>query len=290
MILLVAAALAGPDVPPTHALVAWDAPVIADRPGTRLGVVLDAADTRAIKLEVFDGHQWLPVRESFREVTTRVMFADLGRPTATLRFRSPDRSRIRSLDWDLFTPDPEPRTSSTAPPSPGVLPPELVAIGVVSRADWGARDTTCTTLEDDWYRMAIHHSAGSQTYGGTVEGEVRVLQAYAQDSGEYCDIPYQFLVGYDGSLWEGRPYGYYSGATGGGNNDGNAAVCFLGCYHPTDCPESNEVTDAMMEEGHILVQTLVSLDGIPSDSDSIRGHRDWPGNSTACPGVRASVR
>ena len=67
--------------------------------------------------------------------------------------------------------------------------------------------------------MAIHHTAGSQTYGGTVEGSVRALQAYAFSTGEYCDIPYQFLVGYDGSLWEGRPYDYYSGATGGGNNE-----------------------------------------------------------------------
>ena len=30
--------------------------------------------------------------------------------------------------------------------------------------------------------------------------------------GGYCDIPYQYLVGYDGSLWEARPINMYSDA------------------------------------------------------------------------------
>jgi len=134
--------------------------------------------------------------------------------------------------------------------------------------------------------MAIHHTAGTQTSGGTVEGAVRALQAYAQDSGGYCDIPYQFLVGYDGSLWEGRALRFTSGATGGGNNDGNIAVCFLGCYHPSGCPggTSHAATDEMMAAARLLVQTLVRLHDVPSTESDIRGHRDWPGNSTACPG------
>jgi hypothetical protein len=40
----------------------------------------------------------------------------------------------------------------------------------------------------------------------------------------------------------------------------------------------------MVDGGHKLVQHLVDTDNIPSDSNSIRGHRDWPGNATACPG------
>jgi uncharacterized protein (TIGR03382 family) len=133
--------------------------------------------------------------------------------------------------------------------------------------------------------MAIHHTAGSQTSGGTVTGAVVGLQAYSQDSGTYCDIPYQFLVGYDGSLWEGRPLDYTSGATGGGQNDGNAAVSYLGCYHPSGCPAgSHSATEDMFTAANLLVQTMVSLHGIPNDRDAIRGHQEWPGNSTACPG------
>jgi hypothetical protein len=101
----------------------------------------------------------------------------------------------------------------------------------------------------------------------------------------FCDVPYQFLVGYDGSLWEGRPYDYYSGATGGGNNDGNIAISFMGCYDGTACNVGpHPATDEMMDAANVLVQTLVAMHSIPSDSDSIRGHQNWPGNSTACPG------
>ncbi len=287
--LLLAFALAAPDgpaVPPPNRLGRWSEPLDVEVPGSRVAMMVEATDDHSVVVEVSAGGPWRRVEERWHEGRVSVLTLDLSEPTDHLAFRTPHPERIAVVDWDLFAPTAgEPRVSGAAPPpAPGVLPAELKAIGVVARGDWGADPTTCTTTEDDWYRMAIHHTAGSQTSGGTVQGAVRALQAYAFSTGEYCDIPYQFLVGYDGSLWEGRPYDYYSGATGGGNNDGNAAVCFLGCYHPTDCPTSHPVTDAMMEQGQLLVQTLSALHSIPSNEDSIRGHRDWPDNSTACPG------
>lgn len=271
------------DVPPEHRLTDWGA-ALRTGGGERVAMIVEATDEGPLRVEVLDGARWKPLREVFQLEGTRVMVADLDARRTEIRLRSPDRDRIRSVDWDLFTPVRERR----GPPRGerrASLPSELVAIGVVSRAGWGAADTTCTSTEDDWYRMAIHHTAGTQTYGGSVQGAVQVLQSYSMSGGEYCDIPYQFLVGYDGSLWEGRPYGYYSGATGD-NNDGNIAVCFLGCYHPSDCPNGagDAVTEAMVDGGQLLVQTLAGLHAISSDSDAIRGHRDWPGNSTACPG------
>lgn len=287
--LLVAIALAapeGPAVPPPHRLLRWGEEVRVEGEGTRVAMIVEAIDAGSVRVEVNAGGGWLPLEERWHEGRVSVLRADLGAPAEALGFRSPHVGRITLVEWDLFTPTAgEPRADSEAPPPAlGVLPAALQDIGVIARADWGADATTCTSTEDDWYRMAIHHTAGSQTYGGTVQGAVQALQAYALSTGEYCDIPYQFLVGYDGSLWEGRPYDYYSGATGGGNNDGNAAVCFLGCYHPSDCSTSHSVTEAMMESGQILVQTVASLNEIPSTEDSIRGHRDWPDNATACPG------
>jgi hypothetical protein len=287
--LLIALALAspeGPAVPPPHRHAHWGEVARVDNSGTRLAMIVEAHDERVPRVEVYANGEWIELAQRWHQGRVSILTTDLRTPTDQVRFRSPDANGITQLDWDLFTPTGgEPRrTDAAPPPASGVLPAELVAIGVTSRADWDADPTTCTRTEDDWYRMAIHHTAGTQTYGGTVVGSVRALQAYALSTGEYCDIPYQFLVGYDGSLWEGRPYDYYSGATGGGNNDGNAAVCFLGCYHPSGCSTSHSVTDAMMESGQLLVQTFAALHSIPSTEDSIRGHRDWPDNATACPG------
>ncbi len=268
--------------------------------GTRVAALVDVEDAGpAVELEargVSDEAEgpWLAMEETYRGAAQRVAVVDLGEswPGAQVRVAEGDDARVGDLAWELLAPRfPDAGrlardAAVDAPPVMFALPSELDRIGVVSREAWGARPTQCTSTEDDWYRMAVHHTAGAQTSGGSVQGAVKALQAYAQDSGGYCDIPYQMLIGYDGSLWEGRPLHLYSGATGGGNNDGNLAISFLGCYHPNSCPGgvSHSVTEEMMASARLLTQTLVRLHDIPSNADSIRGHRDWPNNATVCPG------
>jgi uncharacterized protein (TIGR03382 family) len=265
--------------------------------GTRVAALYDATGAVGLEARGVDGARtgrWLPMQETFREGGTRVAVVDLGRrwPAAQLRLTSAEEVLVGDLGWEILTPRyPDAgRKARSAPLVPLALDTTLATIGVVSRADWGSRSTQCSTTEDDWYRMAIHHTAGPQTRNGTVAEVLRALQAYEQDSGEYCDLPYQFMVGHDGSLYEGRPLNLYSGATGG-NNDGNIAVCFVGCYHPTpDCPTSHPTKDEMIAGAHLLVQTLVRLHDIPANEDRIKGHRDWPGNSTLCPGAGVYAR
>ncbi|MCP4804190.1 MAG: N-acetylmuramoyl-L-alanine amidase [Proteobacteria bacterium] len=272
----------GPPVPPSNTLTTWDAPLAGA--GTRVGMIVETVDSEPVRVVVRSGSHEVQAQEAWRSGRVAVLFADVGQPVTTVRLTSPDDDRITRLDWDLFVPEPEPQTGSPPPPTAGVLPDELKAIGVTSRDDWGADATNCTSTEDDWYRMAVHHTAGSQEYGGSVQGSVRALQAYAMGSGSYCDIPYQFLVGHDGSLWEGRPFDYTSGATGGGNNDGNSAVCFLGCYDVDGCGTTHEATDEMIASANLLIHTFSDLESFDVSDDTVRGHRDWPGNSTACPG------
>jgi N-acetylmuramoyl-L-alanine amidase len=264
--------------------------------GTRVGALATAPLDVALRLEArgvgADGSTgpWVPVGETWRDDVSRVLVADLGERWPGAEVRGRGVLDLDTLTWELLIPAHEPQAEGPPPP-PSALSAGLQDLGVVSRETWGARSTRCSSLEDDWYRFAIHHTAGSQTSGGTVEGAVRALQAYSMDSGSYCDIPYQFLVGHDGSLWEGRPLTYLSGATGGGNNPGNIAVSYLGCYTPSGCPGSSHAdTDAMMAWGRLLVQTLADEHGITTDTEWLRGHRDWPGNSTVCPGEYVYAR
>lgn len=268
--------------------------------GTRVAVVLESAtgvDARTLRVRGrgTDGSAgpWYALQTTWSNAETSVAVVDLDGAWPEAELRLPDGPLPDVLRYELILPafpnaGAEARAAAVQPAPWLRLRSDLTALGVTSRAAWGARPTTCTTPENDWYRMAIHHTAGAQTSGGSVRSQVQFLQAYAQDSGEYCDTPYQFLVGYDGSLWEGRALDWMSGATGGGNNDGNIAVSFMGCYHTPSsaCPGgvSHPVPAAMVDAGHRLVQHLVDSDNIPSTSSSIRGHRDWPGNATACPG------
>jgi hypothetical protein len=278
--------------------------------GSRVAAIFTVREPRTVTLQArglqadADGHcsegagagPWTSMEETFTLEEVRIAVLDLGDrfACAQLRMRGADDELVEELQWELLEPQyPEAGRRSREMIAAGHRPvtsigPELLRIGVITREEWEARPTQCTAIEDGWYRMAIHHTAGPTTAGGTVEGRLKATQAYAMDSGTWCDIPYQMMVGYDGSLWEGRGLVLRSGATGGGNNDGNLAVCFIGCFHTPDSAcvggQGHPVTDAMMHHGRLMVQTLVRLFDIPSNSESIRGHQDWPGNSTACPG------
>jgi hypothetical protein len=283
----------------------------AERPsadGTRVAAIFSVSEARHVPLEArglgtdASGNcstrragPWTAMEETFTRGELRVAVLDLGQryACAQIRLRTDDSEIVGDLQWELLEPRHPDAGRASREAAAGVGPvfsvgPELLTIGVITREEWGARPTQCTAVEDNWYRMAIHHTAGPQTANGTVQERLQATQAYAMDSGTWCDIPYQMLVGYDGSLWEGRGVELQSGATGGGNNDGNLAVCFIGCYHQpdSDCVGGvgHDVTGAMMLRGQLLVQTLVRLFDISTSADNIRGHRDWPGNSTACPG------
>ncbi len=290
-------------------------PVVAEASGTRVAAALSVLDSRNVSVQARGvavdasgacapgraSGPWTAMEETFTGAELRVAVVDLEHEygCAQIRIPSPDAGVVGDLQWELLEPQypdagRDSRTLTATTPTLHAVAPELETIGVITREAWGARATQCGSPEDDWYRMAIHHTAGPQTAGGTVEERLRGTQAYAMDSGSYCDLPYQMMVGFDGTLYEGRALELQSGATGGGNNPGNLAVCFIGCYHEPEAEcvggVGHQPTDAMMTRGQLLVQTLVRLFDISTADDNIRGHRDWPGNSTACPGARLHPR
>lgn len=272
---------------------AWQSPlVVFEDGGTRVGVLLQAPADAPLRLQARGADEagvttdWQSLDRTWRGGDGHeVWVTDLPgwQPGAQIRVWGLDHLDDRDLfAWELLVPVDEPRAAGPPPPA---VSAGLEAIGVVPREDWGADSTTCTSTESDWYRFAIHHTAGNQTSSGTVQGSVQALQAYAMGSGGYCDIPYQFVVGYDGSLWEGRNLQWYSGATGSGNNDGNIAISFLGCYDADDCGSSyDEVTLPMMGAARLLAQTLADEHDTETSDELLMGHKDYPNASTACPG------
>ena len=114
---------------------------------------------------------------------------------------------------------------------------------------------------------------------------VRGFQRYHMVTNGWCDIGYHFLIGRDGTIYEGRPLTQL-GAHVGGHNTGNIGIAFVGCFDRS-CPSSmgsRTPSDAAIRSAGALIYRLSRVYGISVSSRTVLGHRQHSGQSTACPG------
>jgi hypothetical protein len=190
-----------------------------------------------------------------------------------------------------------PRTRVSAVPlAPGLL--------VHPRADWGADLPPRAAMgAEDARFLLVHHTASPN--GQDPRQVIRVAYAYHTSAEKgWPDVCYNFLIGHDGSVWEGRA-GSLAGpvvadATGG-NQGFSQLVCLIGNF------ERSAPTAAAQSSLTRLLAYLAERDGIDTapgattsfvsrgsnklpagmrvTTATIAGHRDC--SYTACPGDAA---
>jgi N-acetylmuramoyl-L-alanine amidase len=121
----------------------------------------------------------------------------------------------------------------------------------------------------------IHHTEGNSC-GTKVKCSqaVRNIQGFHQKTRGWEDIGYNFLVGGDGNIYEGRGWGKVGAHTRGMNNKA-IAISFVGNYMKST--PSNKML--------VVAQKLIDCGkekGFISKNAQIHGHRDQ--NCTECPG------
>lgn len=145
----------------------------------------------------------------------------------------------------------------------------------VDRAGWGAR-----APKGQWTSwpagqpsgVAVHwEGAGGQPDHANCAAEVRSIQNFHM-GGDYIDIAYNAAVCQHGVVFEGRPVGYRSAAQNAANST-HVAICFLG-------GPSTPFTAAAKQAVNNWISEIVPA----SARGLVQGHRETPGNSTACPG------
>ena len=273
-----------------------DAPLGASRVGALVELVA-AGRMPQLAARVFLGGEpetpWIELSVTWSEEGHHVAVTDFDTTgtAAQLGLHVDAIDSIRNLQWTAVVPGDRGDEPAADDDDEGtqVFPirSELRGLGIVTREEWGARSTRCSSA-DSKYRMAVHYTV---TPSENPEQRVRAIQQYHMDSRGWCDIGYHFLVGIDGSIYEGRPL-HLRGAHVGGQNTGNIGISFIGCFHPSGCgswgpPHPPEV---MIDAGGRLLGTLSNLYGIALNTDRVRGHRDYPGTSTNCPGDYLAVR
>ncbi|CAH0549100.1 unnamed protein product [Brassicogethes aeneus] len=148
---------------------------------------------------------------------------------------------------------------------------------IVSRSQWGAR----SALSQRYLKfnpppyIVIHHSAGPECRtDSTCKSTVKSIQDYHISSKGFKDIGYNFLVGDDGNVYEGRGWGIH-GAHVPAYNARSIGICFLGNF------QRSSPSEKQLETVQNLVSCGVELGKI-SPQYKLIGHRQ--GKSTECPG------
>jgi hypothetical protein len=169
------------------------------------------------------------------------------------------------------------------PGSYGIQNNPLISEGLFSAENPEGYMTYSGNLSAIYNKITIHHEGDDQTYN------VLAVQEAEMNSGFY-DIGYHFIIGQDGTIYEGRNINVR------GNhaypNTGNIGILWLGDFVP-----GYDISDPLGRYGQIDPQDDVNGPTLPQyfatialtswlnykyGIDNLYGHREL--NSTACPG------
>jgi hypothetical protein len=238
----------------------------------------DAVEARAL-LSGGAWSPWSPVEITWREGLDRNASWSPPAPALALELRGADAPYVELYGLPRRAPQAPAAAPALREVKARLAPAELVH----SRQAWGARPTAnCGTPHAPQY-LTIHHTA---TPNNEPDPKVRLrnIQAFHIDQRGWCDIGYHFLVSPDGQIWQGRDDEAATGAHVGGHNTNNVGIGHLGTFSEVEPP------DAMLDGTTRLIRWLDQTYGLTLDRDHLRGHREWPDNSTECPGDRLFSR
>ncbi|CAG9834762.1 unnamed protein product [Diabrotica balteata] len=150
---------------------------------------------------------------------------------------------------------------------------------IYTRNEWNAREAISVRplKEDPPPYVVVHHSATRSCF--SVENctkLVRSIQNYHMDNNEWEDIGYNFLIGGDGTIFEGRGYGLH-GAHSIPYNRRSLGVCLLGNFKNTNPP------NVQLKALEDFLSCAAADNKITADYHLI-GHRQ--ADNTECPGGR----
>eukprot|EP00057_Strongylocentrotus_purpuratus_P029502 XP_011683976.1 PREDICTED: peptidoglycan-recognition protein SC2 [Strongylocentrotus purpuratus] len=102
---------------------------------------------------------------------------------------------------------------------------------IISRSEWGARSPKSTSnLVTPLPYAVVHHTDGSScSTEASCMSQVRGIQNYHMDSNGWDDIGYNFLIGGDGNVYEGRGWNY-KGAHASSYNSYSLGISMIGRF------------------------------------------------------------
>ena len=270
----------------------------------RIGVSADSIDAGgSAAFEIRVGDAWLPVSGDWSEYvpsTGRTLWVghlDVPRqPAGAILHARVNLQRGSGSEGELMSPqltalhletfavaDIAEGTEAVTPPSTSAISTAatLPAPSIVTRAQWNARPPKCEGSPHSPYRMTFHHTETTNGESGdAAKARMRQMQAFHQDVRGWCDIGYHFSVDAAGQVYQGRDSTDLTASHVGGQNTGNIGVSLMGSFMDVAPP------GAQVAGLESIFAYEASKYGITVNADNVRGHQQWPGQTTSCPGTK----
>ncbi|XP_067891832.1 peptidoglycan recognition protein 1-like [Heterodontus francisci] len=147
---------------------------------------------------------------------------------------------------------------------------------IIRRSEWSTRASRCTqNLSTSLTYAVIHHTDGNRCFNmAACKKQLQNIQHYHMVTRGWCDIGYNFLIGEDGNIYEGRGW-TKMGAHTRGYNHVSLGISIMGNFTSV-APNSHALNAAQS-----LIQCSASR-GYLSSRYILKGHRQL--RATECPG------
>ncbi|MGZ6143213.1 MAG: N-acetylmuramoyl-L-alanine amidase, partial [Myxococcales bacterium] len=178
---------------------------------------------------------------------------------------------------------------------------------IVSRADWGARPRKDDPKWVDYpadqplplTNIVVHHTSTVHLIGGGLKLTVKELQNFEMDENKYSDMPYHFVIGADGKIYEGREMksvGAHAGEIDG-NTDikkdpdwGSVGIVLMGDFEGDLVGKDSPTPEELKSLHDLTCHLLLEYEGIKPDKILKHSEVVRSGPPKACPGKRMAPK
>lgn len=123
--------------------------------------------------------------------------------------------------------------------------------------------------------ITLHHAGVPFPEGKDIIQYMRNLQSWSRSEKKWIDLPYHFVIGLDGTVYEGRDINYAGDTNTEYDPAGHALIEVVGNFEEVE-PNEKQLNAVVKTMAMLSMQYNVPV-------DSIRAHRDYS-SKTVCPG------
>jgi hypothetical protein len=123
--------------------------------------------------------------------------------------------------------------------------------------------------------ITLHHAGVPFPEGKDIIQYMRNLQSWSRSEKKWIDLPYHFVIGLDGTVYEGRDINYAGDTNTEYDPAGHALIEVVGNFEEVE-PNQKQLDAVVKTMAMLSIQYNVPV-------DSIRAHRDYS-TRTVCPG------